>query len=181
MVVLLIGCMSILGACANQEDEAFEMVTKMASIVGPGGTQEDHDYYLEHVTDNFNSLWGFPTVSDCAANIEECIGEDVMDPPKRSSLALDGDSGTITVTQTEYSPSGETMQMAFNVHIVKEDGVWKLDTLSAGDDEIASGVSLVPLELNEMAFVYDRTNADLTSGKFAFDIENKGGQVHEAV
>lgn len=178
---LLLLSVSILVACADQEEEAFEMVTKMASIVGPGGSQADHDYYLEHVTDNFNSLWGFPTVSDCAANIEECIGEDVMDPPKRSSLALDGDSGTITVTQTEYSPSGETMQMAFNVHIVKEDGVWKLDSLSAGDDEIASGVSLVPLELNEMAFVYDRTNADLKSGTFAFDIENKGGQVHEAV
>ena len=52
---LMIACMSVLGACANQEDEAFEMVTKMASITGPGGTQEDHDYYLEHVTDNFRS------------------------------------------------------------------------------------------------------------------------------
>ena len=66
---LMIACMSVLGACANQEDEAFEMVTKMASITGPGGTQEDHDYYLEHVTDNFNSLWGYPTVADCAADL----------------------------------------------------------------------------------------------------------------
>ena len=178
---LMIACMSVLGACANQEDEAFEMVTKMASITGPGGTQEDHDYYLEHVTDNFNSLWGYPTVADCAADIVECIGEDAMDPPKKDSLKIDGDSGSITVTQTEYSPSGDTMKMAFNVGIVKEDGVWKLDSVTAGDDEIPSGVQLVPLELNEMVFSYDSTNASLKSGKFAFDIENKGDQVHEAV
>jgi uncharacterized cupredoxin-like copper-binding protein len=181
LVALLIGCVSILGACANQEDEAFEMVTKMAAITGPGGSQEDHDYYLEHVTDNFNSLWGYPTVADCAAKIKECIGDDTFDPPKRNSLELDGDSGTFTVTQTESSPSGDTMKTAFNVGIVKEDGVWKLDSISAGDGEIPSGVELVPLELNEMGFLYDGTNASLKSGKFAFDIENKGDQVHEAV
>ena len=95
---LLISCVGMLWGCANQEDEAFEMVTKMAGITGPGGTQEDHDYYLEHVTDNFNSLWGYPTIADCAADIEECIGDSTMDPPKRDSLKIDGDSGTITIT-----------------------------------------------------------------------------------
>ncbi len=178
---LLISCVGMLWGCANQEDEAFEMVTKMAGITGPDGTQEDHDYYLEHVTDNFNSLWGYPTIADCAADIEECIGESTMDPPKRDSLKIDGDSGTITITETEYSPSGDTMKMSFHTGLVKQDGVWKLDSITAGDDEIPSGVDLVPLELNEMAFLYDSANSSLKSGKFAFDIENKGDQVHEAV
>ena len=178
---LLIGCLSAFVACANQEDDAFEVVTKMASIVGPGGSQEDHDYYIKHVTDNFNSLWGYPTVADCAADIEECIGDDTMDPPKKDSLKLDGDSGTITVTQTDYSPSGDVMKMSFQTGLVKEDGVWKLDSVTAGDDEIPTGTQLVPLELNEMVFLYDGSDANLKSGKFAFDIVNKGNQVHEAV
>ncbi|MCH2508365.1 MAG: hypothetical protein MK035_07845, partial [Dehalococcoidia bacterium] len=110
---LLISCVGLLWGCANQEDEAFEMVTKMAAITGPGGTQEDHDYYLEHVTDNFNSLWGYPTVADCANDIEECIGDSPMDPPNRDSLKMDGDTATVTVTQTEYSPSGDTIKMSF--------------------------------------------------------------------
>ena len=71
--LLILLCFSLLIACTNSEDEVFEVVTKMASIVGPDGSQEDHDYYLEHITDNFNSTWGYPTVADCAADIEKCI------------------------------------------------------------------------------------------------------------
>lgn len=178
---LAISSIALFSACSNSEDEAFEVVTKLATIVGPGGSQEDHDYYLEHVTDNFNSLWGYPTVSDCAADIEECIGDSAMDAPKRDSLKIDGDTGTITITETEYSPSGETMTMSFQTGLVKEDGVWKLDSITAGDDEIPTGTQLVSLELNEMVYVYDGTDANLKSGKFAFDIENKGNQVHEVV
>ena len=181
VLTLLISSMGILWGCANQEDEAFEVASKMASIVGPGGTQQDHDYYLEHVTDNFNSLWGYPTVADCAADIEECIGENSMDPPKRESLKLDGDKATITFTETEHSPSGDPVTISFDISLVKEDGVWKADSMTAGDDEIPSGIDLVSLELHEMAFLYDSANASLKSGKFAFDIENKGAQVHEAV
>ena len=44
-----------------------------------------------------------------------------------------------------------------------------------------SGVKLVPLELNEMVFSYDPADPRIKSGKFAFDIENKGDQVHEAI
>ena len=61
---MTLSCFVLLMACTdsdtNAEDEVFEVMTKMASIVGPGGTQEDHDYYLEHVTDNFNASWGIP-------------------------------------------------------------------------------------------------------------------------
>ena len=59
--------------------------------------------------------------------------------------------------------------------------MWKGDTVTAGDDEIPGGVELVPLELNEMVFSYDPTDSRIMSGKFGFDVENKGNQVHEVV
>ena len=182
--ILLIGilfCFPLIIACTNSEDDVFEVVTKMASIVGPGGTPEDHDYYLEHVTDNFNSTWGYPTVADCAADIEECIGDSPLDPPKRDTLKIDGNAATITVATTEQSPTGDSFKLVLDLTLVKQDGVWKGDTITAGDDNIASGVDLVPLELNEMLFSYDPTDPRIKSGKFAFDIKNKGDQVHEAV
>ncbi len=42
-------------------------------------------------------------------------------------------------------------------------------------------MELVPLELNEMVFSYDPTDSRIKSGKFGFDVENKGDQVHEVV
>ena len=181
LLLLTLSSFPLLIACTNSEDEVFEVVTKMASIVGPGGTQEDHDYYIEHVTDNFNSAWGYPTVADCAADIEECIDDSPLDPPKRDTLIVDGDKATITVTKPEQTPTGDSFRLVFDLTVVKQDGLWKADTITAGDDKVPSGAELVPLELNEMVFSYDPTDPRIKSGKFAFDIENKGDQVHEAI
>ena len=181
LLLLTLSCFPLLIACANPEDEVFEVVTKLASIVGPGGTQEDHDYYLEHITDNFNSVWGYPTVADCAADIEECIDDSPLDPPKRDTLIVDGDKATITVTKPEQTPTGDSFRLVFDLTVVKQDGLWKGDTITAGDDKVPSGVELVPLELNEMVFSYDPADPRIKSGKFAFDIENKGDQVREAI
>ena len=185
LLLMTLSCFVLLMACTdsdtNAEDEVFEVMTKMASIVGPGGTQEDHDYYLEHVTDNFNASWGYPTVADCAADIEGCIGEDPLDPPMRDTLKVNGDKATITVTSSLQAPTGDSFKLVFDATFVKQDGVWKGDTVTAGDDEIPGGVELVPLELNELVFSYDPTDSRITSGKFGFDVENKGNQVHEVV
>ena len=148
LLLLTLSCFPLLIACANPEDEVFEVVTKLASIVGPGGTQEDHDYYLEHITDNFNSVWGYPTVADCAADIDECIDDSPLDPPKRDTLIVDGDKATITVTKPEQTPTGDSFRLVFDLTVVKQDGLWKGDTITAGDDKVPSGVELVPLELN---------------------------------
>ena len=181
LLLLTVSCFPLVIACTNSEDEVFEVVTKMASIVGPGGTQEDHDFYLEHITDNFNASWGYPTVADCAADIEECIGDNSFDPPGKDTIKVDGDKATVTIVIGHVTPTGDSVKWAYDLTLVKQNGVWKGDTMTAGDDEIPSGIGLVPLELNEMVFSYDPTDSRIRSGRFAFDIENKGDQVHEAV
>ena len=187
ILLVMLACVVALVACSDkaaaEEDQIFDTVTRLASLNGNDSSKADQDYYLDHITDNFNALWGYPTVEDCAADIEECIGEP-LDPPLRTNLEFDYENSPlkaeILITETEIE-DGETFKLSFLVGLIKDDGVWKLDSLTASDDEIPSGVALVNMELREMAFIYDKDDKNLASGKFAFDIHNKGEQVHELV
>ncbi len=188
ILILLLAAVAMLVACStdpSEEDQVFDVATRMATIVAPDISQDDQDYFLGHITDNFNVLWGYPSVEACAADIEGCVGDAPIDPPDKASITIDEKSSPvtaeITMTQTESDPSGETFVLAFVLGLIKVDGVWKFDSITAGDDEIPSGTAVVQVELSEMAFGYDETDPGLLSGKFAFDIDNKGEQVHELV
>ena len=186
VLLAMIACVAMLVACtdkaAEAETELWDTITRVASI-GADSSKADHDYFLEHVTDNFNAVFGYPTVEDCAADIEECIG-DPLDPPILANLEFDYEKSPLKaemlMTLTEIE-EGETHTMAFQISLINDSGVWKFDTMTAGDDEVPSGSPLVKIELNEMAFIYDKNDKNLLSGKFAFDIHNEGEQVHELV
>ncbi|GIS96064.1 MAG: hypothetical protein CM1200mP22_33010 [Dehalococcoidia bacterium] len=75
-------------------------MTKMASIVGPGGTQEDHDYYLD-TSLIISMLHGVIPQSPIVQQIwGGCFGDDPLDPPMRDTLKVNGDKATITVTSS---------------------------------------------------------------------------------
>tara|TARA_B100000029_G_scaffold25659_1_gene25250 strand:- start:367 stop:1179 length:813 start_codon:yes stop_codon:yes gene_type:complete len=186
VLLAMIACVAMLVACtdkaAEAETELWDTITKIASI-GADSSKADHDYFFEHTTDNFIRGFGYPTEEACRADIEECIG-DPLDPPVRANLTFDYEKSPLKaemlLSLTEIE-EGETFKMAFEVGFINDDGVWKADTMTAGDDEIPSGTPLVKVELNEMAFIYDTNDKNLLSGKFAFDIHNAGEQVHELV
>ena len=72
VLLAMIACVAMLVACtdkaAEAETELWDTITRVASI-GADSSKADHDYFLEHVTDNFNAVFGYPTVEDCAADI----------------------------------------------------------------------------------------------------------------
>lgn len=123
-----------------------------------------------HVTDNLLETAFFTTREDCQANVQDCIG----DPSPAQSITdieIDGDTASANVV-AEFG--------TVRLNLVREDGVWKGDSLQATSDTIPEGTASVDLALHDFSF--DLNAADIPSdGNFAFAVSNEGQQVHEVI
>jgi hypothetical protein len=173
-VIALMGGLSFfLFACGGGDDkpsaEEIQEVEDVArQLFESGGS--DADFVFAHVTDNLIENVFFSTREDCQANAVECIG----DPSTVESIAdtdISGDTATATVT-VDFG--------TFVFGLVREDDVWKGDSLSAASDELPEGAAAVDLSLVEFAF--DFSSADIPAdGNFGFAVTNDGEQVHEVI
>jgi hypothetical protein len=154
------------GEPSAEEIAAVEDVLRQVFESGP----DNAEFALAHVTDNLIQTVLFSTREDCTANAEECIG----DPSALESVSdttIDGD----TATSTAVADFG-----TFTVGMVREDDVWKVDSLSAASDTVPEGATLVDLGLSEFAFIFDEATIP-AGGNFAFHVSNDGAQPHEVI
>lgn len=131
---------------------------------------EQADAFFPRVTDSLLSSVFFSTREECETAPVECIGEP-SSVESVSGTQIDGD----TATSTAVSDFG-----TFIVGLVRENGVWKVDSLEAASDEVPEDVVLVDLGLSEFNFIFDQEDIP-AGGNLAFHVNNFGAQAHEVV
>jgi hypothetical protein len=169
---LVLGVASV--ACGDDGDDepspeeiaAVEEVLNQVLSAGP----EQADYFFEHTTDNLIETALFSNREDCQANVEECLGEP-LPPGELSGTTIDGDTATAMFT-VEFG--------TFELHLVNEDDVWKVDIFQAASDEAPEGAASVDIGLREFAFDFEEGDIP-DDGNFVFNASNTGGQPHEIV
>lgn len=164
--VLLAGCGDDDGGASAEEIQAVEdVVTRVYE-----SSADDADFLFEHVTDNLLETVYFASREECQANAAECIG-DPSTVEIISGTTIDGDAATTNVV-SDFGLS--------EVGLVRADGVWMVDSLQAGSDEVPEGAASIDLTVAEFAFVFD--DAEIPAdGNFAFHVSNQGVQAHEVV
>ncbi|MGK2965572.1 MAG: hypothetical protein ACSLFM_08185 [Tepidiformaceae bacterium] len=166
------GSLAILGmACSDDEaspEEIKEVEDTVATLFASG--PDEADYVFAHTTDNMFKTVFFTTREDCEADTEACLGE----PSELTSVTeteIEGDEAT-TRAEVEFG--------VFEVALVRDDDVWKVDTMRAISDDIADDTEEVDLKLVDFGFEFDADDIP-EDGNFAFVIENEGDQPHEVV
>jgi hypothetical protein len=178
----LIALSAVAIACGDDDDDdgggseadreaILEIANALASTNGETATQEEIDFYLEHITDSFVQDFGTESVEVCAEDAPSCIGEPLTNVViDDETVEVDGDSGRAVISADEGS---------FGIDLIKEDDVWKAEGLFVPDDDIPEGVEVVEMSLEEFAFDFD---ADaLSGGDFALHVTNEGEQPHEVI
>jgi len=178
-VVLLIAGLGLFAfACDDDDDgggasqeEIQEVEDLVRQLFGTDPTdQAAADFAFEHVTDNLIENVFFSTREECMANAVDCLGEPVP-VESVSNTAIDGDTASTEVI-AEFG--------AFQAGLVREDDVWKADSLQALSDELPEGAVAVDLSLTEFAFTLDAAQIPAAGSDWGFHVSNDGDQVHEA-
>ena len=92
----------------------------------------------------------------------------------------------LTVIQSTANTAVTEMNLAFIKVVdrqrdfwVLEGGIWKINNTEDLPEVIPAGVTAVDMRLQEFAFVYDKSQ--VSSGRFAFKVQNAGKQFHEII
>jgi hypothetical protein len=180
----LLAALAFFAACGDDDDdggggseedrqEIAELVNTLANANGETATQEEIDFFLAHVTDEFVQGFGTDSVEACGEDPVNCIGEPLPNPTvNEGDVEVDGDTATATIN----SDFG-----LFGLELIREDDVWKASGQFVPDDEIAEGTEVIDLALLEFAFEADLSSDAVASGDFAFHVTNEGEQVHEVL
>lgn len=160
-------------ACDDDNSEASaaeiqEVEDILRDVVGSDGSNAE--FFFAHVTDNVIESVLFSTREECEANAVECIGEP-LPVTGFTGTRIDGDRAT-SVALVDFT----TLELG----VIREAGVWKVDSVQAASDEVPAGATVVDLELVDFAFGFDRS-AIPADGNFAFHVTNNGQQMHEVV
>ena len=150
----------------GDESEVEDTVEQMA-----GAGPEDVEFFLGHVTDAFLENYVGMTREECRQNAQDCVG----DPGSAGSLQNTQVTGDKATTEAQFVFGEDTEEN--QVHLVREDGDWKIDDLRAVPRDIPEGVKRVSLALDEFSFEFDPEA--VKGGDFAFEVHNAGGQRHE--
>ncbi len=161
------------GGSEEDKQELVDVTTALVSTDGADFTEEQQEFYLAHITDEFLQEFGTEDVAACEADFATCAG----DPLPNATVALDdveidGDNAKVSIG-TDIGP--------FGVDFIKDGEEWKADGLFVPSDEVAEGTDVVDLDMKEFAFEFDADSEALKSGDFAFHATNTGEQVHEVV
>lgn len=159
-------------ACDDDDDPSDEDIRAVEETIriGVESSPAEVETLLARLTDNMLATTYFATREECLANAEECVGEPST-VESISDIEVDGDTATATVTWDFGT---------FIVGLVREDGIWRADTLKAASDDLPDGADAVDLELVDFAFGFDRGDIP-AGGNFAFRVRNSGEQTHEVV
>lgn len=171
--LMLAASMFAVVAVACDDDEATAEELQEVEGIAKETIESDGsnaEFFFAHVTDNVIEGVLFSTRDECQAAPAECIGEPLA-IETISATEIDGDSAS-TVATTELGD--------FDVGLIREDGVWKVDSFVAASDEIPDGATVVDLDLDDFAFVFDPDKIP-DDGNLAFRATNVGDQAHEVV
>jgi hypothetical protein len=170
--------LALAAACGNDDDDdangdaaEVENVARRVMEADPS-VQAEAEYAFAHVTDNFIDQITGMTRAECEADPVECMGE----PPEEvrvDSVSVDGDNATANVVIIEaFGP-----EIPLVLHLVREDGVWKVDDFSFGEVEIPEGVDRIEVIGRDYRFEH----GDIPHGNVAFSLDNRGEEDHEIV
>jgi hypothetical protein len=155
----------------NQED-AIRMSLRATA---DAWNKKDVERFLLGFTDaGLMEEFGFPDRATAREELPFFIGSDPVSIYSLTNLQV-----------TSGSAVGDlTLQVGVGLesdrkHFVFQDGIWKMDTGEAIRSPVPSGFTVVNMQLQEFAFVYDKSR--LSSGRFAIDYDNIGKQEHEVV
>ena len=166
--VLVIACGDDDGG--SEEDRASIEQT-LIDLAGTG--PDEVDFFLEHATDNFLEDFAGYTREECQKpeNVEDCVGEP-SEGAVVENLELDGDRA-----EADLSLSAGEEEFVLHVKLIKDDGVWKIDSAALPEVEIPGGVKAIDVTAVDYEFQFDAD--EITDGKFAFAFTNEGEEEHE--
>lgn len=157
----------------DEKQRIADLATRLASTNGAEGTQEEIDFFLDHVLDSFVQEFGMESIEACSENTAACIGEPLPGVTvSADDVTIDGDSAKVVV--------GSDIGL-IGIDLTIDGGEWKASGLFVPDDEIPSGTTVVEFEMAEFAFPSDLDNDAVKSGDFALRAKNIGQQSHEIV
>lgn len=178
--VLFLGVVALVAAAACGDDDgdggggdaadrrAVEETIKEAGTLGP----DDVDRFLEIVTDRFLEEFAETTPEECRQNPEDCIGDPAQEV-QVLNVEIDGDRAEAEAAF--YDQEGSEFRLRLG--LLREDGVWKIDSFAAPRVEIPEGTTAVEVTATEYEFDFD---ADaIEDGNIAFVLKNEGEEDHE--
>lgn len=171
--VVLLSLASV--SCSDDEGSGDDEATAEVQAAIDAGVDAwnagDVEGVLAVFTDaGLQSAFGVSSREEAAAGLPEVMGATVV--PGELEITVDGE--TATVEAKEWSV-GATLDPR-TATLIKEGDQWLIDAEEKFPAEIPDGTTAVELKTLEYQFDFDETA--ITSGDFAFDIENTGGEEH---
>jgi hypothetical protein len=165
MSVALVACND-----SGGDDEASADVQAAIEATVDAWNANDVEGVLAHFTDaGVQSSFG-ATREEAAAALPEVMGATIV--PGELEITVDGDSATAEAEQWAIGATLDPRRMT----LVNEGDEWLIDAEEKFSAEIPSGTTAVELKALEYQFDFDASA--VTSGDFAFDVENTGGEEH---
>lgn len=167
LAVVVAGCGGGGGGGGGEEGGSVEDV--VSRIVGTDtNDQAQIDFFFAHITDSALEEFFGRTREECQAAAADCIGQPLA-IERFEDTEVSGDSASTAI----WTDVGD----AFTIHLVKEDGSWKLDAVAFGPKRLPEGVTAVELTIDEYSFEFD--DSAIEDGNIGFHFTNEGEEAHE--
>jgi hypothetical protein len=159
-------------ACNNDgEEEASADVQAAIDAAVDAWNAGDAEAFLEHFTDaGILSSFGATSREEAVAGLPEVMGATIV--AGELEIAVDGDAATAEAAQWAI---GDTLDPR-TLSLVNESDAWLIDAQEQFPAEIPDGTTAV--DLNALEYEFDFDESAITSGNFAFAVENTGAEEH---
>jgi len=175
LAVVLVAVTAFAAACGDDDGGGAKAAEVEAAIQAANDAWNagDLEGFLAAFTDD-----GIRAIFDGATRDEaqQFLSEEVGQPPfglgEFSNTQVDGDTAT-----TEVDTFTGGLGTSARISLVREADQWLIDGEEFITGDVPEGATAVDLALTEYAFNFDAE--EITSGNFAFNVENIGGEPHE--
>jgi ketosteroid isomerase-like protein len=167
----------VLGAACGDDggggdDEASADVQAAMEAAVASWNASDVDALLAQFTDaGLLSSFEAPSRAEAAEFLPDFIGDPAIKLGELE-VTVDGDTATVEAKQFAF---GNLLDPT-RISLIKEGDAWLLDAEEDLPNEIPEGTKAVDLKTLEYQFDFDESA--ITSGDFAFAVENIGGEEH---
>jgi hypothetical protein len=169
MLVLGAGCDESGDAGASAEEAEIEAAVRSAF---EAWNNKDLEGVLAALTDNFMmEEFEFESREQAREFLPEYMGFPQFVITDVSNIEVSGDTASAEVLQ-----EADSVLTRDREHLVRVEGVWKLDREEDLAAEIPDGTTTVDMTFRDFTFDFDASG--ITSGNVAFSLSNAGSQPH---
>lgn len=175
LTLVAVAALAVVAAACGDDDGGAEAAEVEAAIQAASDAWNagDAEAFLAAFTDN-----GIQAIFDSTREqLQQDFGEELPgEPPfglgEFSNTQVDGDTAT-TEVGAFFGGLGNTTRIS----LVREADQWLIDGEEFITGDVPEGATAVDLALSEFAFNFEAS--EITSGNFAFNVENIGAEQHD--